>query len=127
MKYATKHKEKTTEYRKGYRAIHGAERRDRHLQKHYGITEGVFQLLVAYQKGECAICGTHYSKLAKGRFVGEVRLMVDHDHKTGEVRGLLCHKCNHRLDLLTDAEMVRKTLAYLTTNQKGRVAIFASI
>ena len=37
--------------------------------------------------GCCAICKTHQSKLGK-------TLEVDHDHDTGVIRGLLCHKCN---------------------------------
>jgi Recombination endonuclease VII len=61
--------------------------RDRYLRKTYGITEAQYNELLAYQGGCCAIC----RKPPKGR-----RLAVDHDHKTGKVRGLLCYFCNSR-------------------------------
>lgn len=45
------------------------------------------QKLYDKQKGCCYICGKHESNFAK-------RLAVDHNHKTGRVRGLLCYRCN---------------------------------
>jgi hypothetical protein len=39
------------------------------------------------QKGRCAICGIHQADLKRA-------LCLDHDHKTGKVRGLLCYNCN---------------------------------
>ena len=50
-------------------------------------------------------------------------LVVDHDHKTGAVRGLLCHNCNRALGLLQDSkENLMNCLSYLervTTIPKG--------
>jgi hypothetical protein len=63
------------------------------------------------QKGKCAICGRHQSKL-------KTALAVDHDHKTGFVRGLLCLSCNI---LLGKYEKNRKKLGkYLTSHQKEK-------
>ena len=53
-----------------------------------GLPLAEYDALLAAQGGGCAICGNP----PKTR-----RLHVDHDHKTGEVRGLLCHVHNRRL------------------------------
>ncbi len=65
----------------------------------YGITEEEFQKLLTLQGGVCACCGRpeisiQYNKLRS--------LSVDHDHRTGRVRGLLCSKCNTALGLLDE-------------------------
>lgn len=54
--------------------------------KQLGVTDDVYARMLAQQGGGCAICGNP----PKTR-----RLDVDHDHKTGTVRGLLCFVCNH--------------------------------
>ena len=56
-------------------------RRDKYLQKKYGITEAVFLKMLALFDGNCWICKKKPKKSV---------LNVDHDHKTGQVRGLLC-------------------------------------
>lgn len=59
------------------------------LKTKYGLTVGEYYELLEHQGGVCAICGSASSKRSKSG-----RLFVDHDHKTGRVRGLLCHRCN---------------------------------
>lgn len=46
--------------------------------------------MLEQQEGKCAVCGTEESSLKR-------RLAVDHDHKTGIIRGLLCDTCNYRV------------------------------
>jgi hypothetical protein len=58
------------------------------VAKTYGITSDDYATLLEAQEGRCAICGAR----PKSK-----RLAVDHDHKTGAVRGLLCSRCNHEL------------------------------
>lgn len=53
----------------------------------YGLGPGEYDALYEAQGGRCAIC----------RQTRRQRLSVDHDHKTGLVRGLLCRLCNGRL------------------------------
>ncbi len=65
------------------------------LKKKYGITLEEYNQMFAAQNGCCAGCGRHQSEFTK-------RLFVDHNHKTGEVRGLLCCGCNHSIGLLHD-------------------------
>jgi hypothetical protein len=63
------------------------ERREHYLKVTYNISGKDYWDLYCDQRGCCAICGKHRSKLSR-------ELCVDHDHKTGKVRGLLCYNCN---------------------------------
>lgn len=58
------------------------------VEKTYGLTADGYAELLKLQGGKCAIC--------RARPISK-RLAVDHDHKTGAVRGLLCGRCNHDL------------------------------
>lgn len=63
--------------------------RDLRLRRQYGITSDDYDAILKYQGGTCWICNR---KPAEGK-----HLNVDHDHKTGLVRGLLCWSCNRRV------------------------------
>lgn len=79
------------------------------LKKKYGLTIKAFNELFQRQQGRCAICEKHQSELKKP-------LAVDHNHKTGEIRGLLCTKCNVTLgNLYADdgLELIHKVIKYL--------------
>jgi DNA-directed RNA polymerase subunit RPC12/RpoP len=68
-------------------------KRDAYLQRVYGITEKQYQSLLEKQGGGCAICGKTPEEEGKA-------LAVDHVHIRGgggEVRGVLCSYCNHRI------------------------------
>jgi Recombination endonuclease VII len=79
---------------------------ERRVQTIYGIEEGDYWQLYAFQGGVCAICVR-----AKGK---TKRLAVDHDHKTGEVRGLLCGPCNQLLGHgRDDPEFFARIIHYL--------------
>lgn len=70
---------------------------ERHVRNTYGLADGEYDLLFKRQLGTCAICL---------RATGATRqLSVDHDHKTGEVRGLLCRPCNNMLGHARDSDM----------------------
>lgn len=56
--------------------------------KKYGLTREQYDAILEFQGGRCAICRNE----PKTR-----RLAVDHDHVTGQIRGLLCMNCNHYL------------------------------
>ena len=61
-----------------------------HLAK-YGLTIDAYRSLLKQQDGRCAICGGENVIRKSGKLR---KLFVDHNHSTGEVRGLLCHRCN---------------------------------
>lgn len=70
------------------RACSSAKSHAAMVGKVYGLAPGDYERLLEAQGGRCAICR------ARPR---SKRLAVDHDHKTGAVRGLLCSRCNHDL------------------------------
>jgi hypothetical protein len=78
------------------------------LRAKYGITVEQYDELLAAQGGLCACCGSD-SPRGRGTY-----FPVDHDHDTGEVRGLLCTPCNVGIGALGDTEEgVLRALEYL--------------
>lgn len=81
--------------------------RERHLRYKYGITEEQYNYLLERQQGCCAICLRPAEEFPR-------RLAVDHNHKTGEIRGALCNYCNHRIiGRHTDSDLLRRMAEYL--------------
>ncbi len=78
------------------------------LMYYYGMTEAEYNKLILQQKGVCAICKTNK----------EGRLAVDHNHKTKEIRGLLCRLCNSAIGLFKDSPVLLRNAAdYLETGE----------
>lgn len=74
-----------------------------------GYSEEEYQLALEQQEGLCALCGKPPSGRANGG-----RLHADHDHETGRMRRLLCHRCNTGLGcFLDDPEVLRLAAAYV--------------
>ena len=69
--------------------------RNRHLKRKFGITLELYEILLAQQGEGCAICGA--TECQSG-----VSLAVDHCHKTGKIRGILCRDCNTTLGKFND-------------------------
>lgn len=92
--------------------------RDRwyHIKKKYGLSKEDWGVLFNSQNGLCAICHRTQDSLKKNRIK---RFCVDHDHKTGKIRGLLCSNCNYRiLSALRDRiDLAQNVVTYL---QKAR-------
>ncbi len=75
------------------------------LRGKYGITLEQYDALLAAQSGRCAICMVPFS---------DTQPYVDHDHATGEIRGLLCNSCNNGLGRFKDdPSRLRNAAAYL--------------
>lgn len=83
------------------------------LKRKYGLTLEDFKALSGWQGDRCAIC--ERSETAPDYRTGSTRaLSVDHDHGTGELRGLLCGACNTALGLLDhDEDRLLRAIAYL--------------
>jgi Recombination endonuclease VII len=83
--------------------------------KRFGITLADYEAILDIQGGLCAICGKSEVMKRNGRITW---LCVDHDHKTGKVRGLLCKHCNvmigHGRD---DPALLRSAIAYLEKSE----------
>ena len=83
------------------------KRRASHLRNKYGISLEQYAELLSKQKGCCAICDRHHSEFT-------TRLAVDHNHVSGEIRGLLCNYCNRRVvGRHRDAKVIRRLADYL--------------
>lgn len=98
LAYARRHrKENKTMMRAGW------------LRREYGITLAEYDSMLGQQNGVCAICEN--PKIGKP-------MSVDHDHKTGKVRGLLCQGCNAFLGRIGDSvRIARKIISYLEKNE----------
>lgn len=92
-------------------------RRLAHIQsvrlKEYNLTEEQFLEIQARQGGKCAACKIQFGPGRKQH--------IDHCHKTGQVRGLLCSQCNHALGLLGDnLETILALAMYIERSLSGR-------
>lgn len=85
---------------------------DARLNKVYGINLKQYEQMVIDHQDKCAICNEEGFELVKGQ---RLKLVIDHCHTTGAVRGLLCHNCSRALGLLQDnIENLESAIAYLT-------------
>lgn len=79
----------------------------------YGITPEQFKNMLKSQGRRCAICLKKFNKPKQTH--------VDHCHKTGKVRGILCHLCNAALGFFGDSiEVLRSAISYLGLQHVGR-------
>ena len=79
------------------------------LKHQYGLSKQDYEHLLYLQGDGCKICGD----IADKRF----GLHVDHDHKTGKIRGLLCKNCNYGLgQFKDDAKRLERAAQYLLEN-----------
>ena len=92
-------REKNKLWRRQYQAEWRKKHPDANLEtnlKKYGLSLKEYKILVEVQNNRCAICFA--------QFVASPN--VDHDHKTGRVRGLTCGNCNRMLGCARDSKVV---------------------
>jgi len=86
-------------------------RTDNTLRTLYNIGLSDYNVLLKEQKGKCKICGKEQQ--------GDRALSVDHDHITGEIRGLLCRNCNSVIGFCKeDVIILERVIDYLLENGK---------
>lgn len=103
--------EKLRDYRREHRQRPEAKlsKREAAYRRTYGFSVAEYDQMLAEQGGLCAICRTDTPNGPSRHY-----FLVDHDHQTGKVRGLLCGKCNTILGYLDDdSERAHRLIAYL--------------
>ena len=88
--------QKTKEWAKSHPNEWDRHRRASHLKKKYNLTIDEYDEIVVRQGNKCAICGGNIYD-SRG-----FRPHIDHDHKTGKMRGVLCGYCNKALGRFKD-------------------------
>lgn len=110
-KYYKNNKEKVSksikEWKNNNKEVIKQTNKEFNLRVNYGLTIEDYNNIFNSQNGCCAICNRHQMNFKKN-------LAVDHDHNTGEVRGLLCHNCNTGLGQFKDnIELMKSGIDYL--------------
>jgi hypothetical protein len=104
--YYQANKQKRLERQRRFREENPQAYRDWYLRTKYGLTQGEFEAMLASQGGLCAICSLP---------MGTPK--IDHNHDTGEVRGLLCSPCNTGIGHLKDSpEVLFAAYQYVSTH-----------
>lgn len=90
-----------------------AKMREIHLRNKFGLTPHEYDGILESQDGACALC--------RAAPTTGISLHVDHDHGTGEIRGLLCVRCNNALGLFReDLDLLKGAARYVTADAKHR-------
>ena len=108
-KYREKNKELIREKQRKFNKENPIKRKNSMLKYQYGITLIDYNKMFEQQKGKCAICKRHQNNLTR-------TLSVDHNHKTNQVRALLCVTCN--TDVSVVENRLKEMLKYLNKYRK---------
>lgn len=89
-------------------------RKSRERQRKYGLTTEEYEALLERQCGQCSIC--HAEPVA-----GQDDFAIDHDHTSGEVRGLLCMECNLLVGIIEkDLGRADRAMRYIGMRERVR-------
>lgn len=112
-KWRENNPEKNAAAKRAWWLANAEYRKDWHLRQRHGIGVATYWEMLATQGGACAIC-----KTTKPGGNG-TRMLVDHDHATNKLRGLLCHHCNAGLGHFFDDESrLHAAVEYLRKHTK---------
>jgi len=99
------------DYAKKWRVANPEKARNSELKRRFGISLETYNEILESQNGTCSIC--------KQKCLTYDNLSVDHCHKTGRMRGLLCSQCNKGLGHFKDCpQLLEKAIAYLMFNNQ---------
>lgn len=97
---------------------HHKAARKHSLRVKYGITPEDYEEFLKVQGGVCYICGGKEERLRPRKFEGPSLLCIDHCHKTGKVRKLLCHNCNGALGQVKESiEVLENMIKYIREHE----------
>ena len=106
-KWRERNRERQNEHKRIYANAHREQRKHSYRKSVYGIGLDEYQFMVQIQKNKCALCGCELSNGREGK-----GSYVDHDHKTGRVRGLLCRSCNQGMRFVDDLSWLASAIQY---------------
>lgn len=92
-----------------------------HKIKKFNITLKQYKKLLNTQKGQCLICGRDFDNIYRNPKQNHIYYTprIDHDHRTGKVRGILCHHCNIALGSFNENPLILvRAIKYLKENKK---------
>lgn len=91
-------------------------RRRKNTLQEYNLTMEAYSLLCKKQNNVCGICFKKETQVTTGS--GKPKLAVDHDKKTGKIRGLLCAQCNQAIGKLRhNIKFLKNAIKYLSKNE----------
>lgn len=109
-KYSSEHREQKREYAKTWYIKNKDRKKEYHIRKAFGIDISKYNIILKNQNNKCAICDIDNNNLNRS-------LVIDHCHKTGKIRGLLCGRCNLMLGNIKDNKnILKKMIKYLNSN-----------
>lgn len=101
-------------YQNAYRKLTPHIEKGRALRNSFGISLDQYQEMHDRQDGKCAICSQPETQMRDGKIRA---LAVDHNHKTGAIRGLLCSDCNTGIGKLRDSvKVLQNAIRYLQSH-----------
>lgn len=108
-KWYIKNKEHKLNKNKEWKENNPSKWRNINLKSRFGITNEDYNQILEKQNNCCPICGKHKDEFKEF-------MAVDHCHKTGQVRGILCRKCNLGIGHLNDdIFLLEKSINYLNS------------
>lgn len=102
-KWRSENRERYNSYVRSYNK---KNRRRIHYKQKYGITVEQYEGMLECQGKVCWIC-------QKTNGNAEKSLVIDHNHQTGKVRGLLCYGCNRAISILEKPDLLKRATEYL--------------
>lgn len=102
------YKDRRKEYYLANKEEHAKRMYKNHIRRKYNLTLENLDRMIEKQDNKCLICNKNFSILE-----GWNKRCVDHDHKTGKIRGILCRKCNISLHYIEDNNLWKQAQNYL--------------
>lgn len=126
--YQARNPEKAKAWNARAREKHKPRAKEWYLKKEFGITLQQYQSMHDQQLGKCRLCNQPSTTISKGKLRA---LAVDHDHRTGRLRGLLCTGCNVNLGrieaILYDSERLEAVSEYLDVDIAVRARVRVAV